>query len=136
MQAVSPLHQASAVVVDVVLVEDDDLVRDIIAEGLALAGCRVAQFASGDAAVAGLETGLTAAALVTDVDLGKGMDGIAVAAAYLAHLPECRAVYITGRSWRMGRHPLGTREDLLPKPFRLDQLLATIGWPRPPEHGG
>ena len=116
---------------DVLLVEDEALIREMLAEDLADAGLDVAEAPSAEAALdaasgAG-EAGRTPSVLVTDVDLGGGMDGLALAAEARRRWPGVGVVVMTGRPANLdGRRP-DPREVCLLKPFGPPRLAAAVG---------
>ena len=115
---------------DVLLVEDEPLVRELLAEDMADAGLDVAEApnaeaALGAAAAAG-EAGRPPCVLVTDVDLGAGMDGLALAAEVRRRWPGVGVVYVTGRPSNLDGHALGARERFLTKPFALARLTTAV----------
>ena len=117
---------------DVLLVEDDGLTRLIIAGTLADAGLKVATAASAEEAMA-LAHDPPPAVLITDVDLGEGMGGLALGARAADCWPDVGVLYITGQSVLMDDHVLGPRERLLRKPFPTVALLrAVAALKRPP----
>lgn len=110
---------------DVLLVEDDDLVRRCLAEGLGEAGLRVATAANAEQALGALDA-LEAApvVLVTDLALGPGLDGIALIAAARGRWPRLGAVLISGAD--VAEPCLGPDDRFLPKPFHLDALVHLV----------
>ena len=115
---------------DVLLVEDEPLVRELLAEDMAGAGLDVAEAPSAEAALgaaaAAGEAGRPPCVLVTDVDLGAGMDGLALAREVRRRWPGVGVVYVTGRPSNLDGHALGARERFLPKPFALPRLTAAV----------
>jgi len=79
----------------VLVVDDEDLVREIIAEHLEDAGYRVLAASGGAAALALLASGEAVDALVTDLSM-PGMDGLALIRAAQARCPGLPAVLLTG----------------------------------------
>ena len=110
--------------VDVLLVEDDDLVRDCLAEALHDAGLDIEGSASGEDALAVLKGAAAPKVLVTDINLGQGMDGLAFARAAREVYPGLPVVYISGRYGEL--RGLSSRERFLPKPFTAPSLLRAI----------
>jgi CheY-like chemotaxis protein len=110
---------------DVLLVEDDDLVRLYLAEGLGEAGLRVAAAADAERALALLDADRALpVVLVTDLALGRGMTGIELIAAARRRWPRIRAVLISGAD--VAELRLGPDDRFLPKPFRLDALVRVV----------
>jgi CheY-like chemotaxis protein len=67
--------------------------------------------------------------VVTDINLGAGMDGLALGRAAHAKFPELPIVYISGRYGEI--RGLGPFERFLPKPFPASVLLRAIAEIRP-----
>jgi DNA-binding response OmpR family regulator len=99
----------------VLLIEDDEVVRDLIAEGLLDHGLDVSGLAFAEDALVLLGSGEPFDVLVTDIDLGDGLTGM-----------DIELIYISGRPTdREGRSP-HPHEHLLLKPFRPSELIALI----------
>ncbi len=113
---------------DVLLVDDETLVRETLAEDLADAGLDVADAPDAEAAL-GAATGAPGGpprVLVTDVNLGGGMDGLALAAEVRRRWPEVGVVVMTGKPVNLnGRRP-DPREVCLLKPFGPPRLAAAV----------
>ena len=109
---------------DVLLVEDDDLVRDCLAEALHDAGLDIEGSSSGEDALAVLRREAAPKVLVTDINLGRGMDWLAFARAAREVYPGLPVVYISGRYGEL--RGLSNRERFLPKPFTAPTLLRAI----------
>lgn len=113
----------------ILLVEDEALIREVLAEELAEAGFDVCEAESGDRALAliGAQTPDAFSALVTDVHMPGSLSGIEVATLLRARRPDIPVVYMTGRPDVLGgTGPLGSRTALLPKPFVPSKLLAVV----------
>lgn len=111
----------------VLVVEDEPLVREIACEALSDAGFEVIEAADADAAISLLLVEADrVVALFTDLDLGSGADGVALAWEARKALPDLAVVYASGR-------PGGPREEervpgarFLPKPYSLASAAATV----------
>ncbi len=122
-------------VADVLLVDDDEDVRESLAAGLTEMGCHVRTVASGEAALAMLGDLGKIDCLVTDLSM-PGMNGIALVAAIHARHPGLPAIVLTGYagyhapSAEPGRE--GAREAaerpylLLWKPVELGRIAEGI----------
>lgn len=113
------LHTAAAL--RVLLVEDDPSIRGCLQQFLVLAGheVRVA-----DCAVMAMELmEETFDLLLTDLNLGSGPDGFAVARAARERHPGAKVVVVTG--WHEGVAPPEV-DLLLHKPIKGQQLLAVV----------
>ena len=109
--------------VDVLLVEDDELIRDILGEALDEAGLDTVRTPTAEAALE-LMGGDAPRVMVTDINLGAGMDGLELGRAARLRFPDLPIVYISGRY--AGVAGLRADERFLPKPFSASALLRTI----------
>ncbi|MGG5824002.1 response regulator [Falsiroseomonas sp. HW251] len=122
------LRMAAANSIDILLVEDDPLVRDVLLEALTDAGLEVMP-------VGTAEDGLDAldrqgqplpAAVVADVNLGPGIDGVALAEEVCRRWPSVAVVVMTGDDRSVDGLPDALRKNCLVKPFELEQLVAAV----------
>ena len=109
--------------------DDDDAVRRSLAMLLDGAGYRVSAFASGEAMLAGLETGEPPACAVVDVRMGDGMlTGLDVQRALSARAAGFPVIIVTGH----GDVPLAVAAmrlgvvNFLEKPYPPDSLLDAV----------
>lgn len=124
----------------VLLVDDDAPLRETLAELLEDGGLDVLALPDAGAVLALAGDVPPPALLVTDVNLGAGMDGFALSAAARLRWPGLRTVLVTGDAGAAVRG-LASSERLLPKPscrgaasserlllkpFRASQLLAAV----------
>jgi two-component system C4-dicarboxylate transport response regulator DctD len=114
--------------VDVLLVEDDELILDCLAEALNQAGLETERSQSAEAALV-MMTAQAPKVVVTDINLGTGMDGLALGRATHARWPNLPVVYISGRYAEL--RGLSSHERFLPKPFAATALLRAIADIRP-----
>src|SRR4051794_7755241 len=112
----SPLTQqpitaeARSLVMKVVLVEDDELVRATLAEGLEDAGLQVTEFSDPRDALHLPRTTDPPDFVITDVDLGSTLNGFDVAAAAHNVWPSVRVVLISGLPPGHTGQPLDPRD--------------------------
>ena len=109
---------------DILLVEDDDLVRDCLFEALLEAGHLIEGLGTAEAALDVLDAEHPPTVLVTDINLGAGMDGLAFARAARELCPGLPVVYISGRYSEL--RGMSISERFLPKPFTTPALLQAI----------
>ena len=110
----------------VLLVDDDELVRTVLAEMLDDAGHDVVD--TGDPLDAlGLPDALGPPdVLITDIDLRSELNGFEVAS-YARHLwPKVRIILISGLPADHTGQSLDPRDRFLQKPFSNDRLLGAI----------
>jgi DNA-binding NtrC family response regulator len=111
-------------VLDILLVEDDELVRDCLEVALMEAGLETKGSVSGEAALALLRNGQAPKVVVTDINLGAGMDGLAFMRAVREHCPGLPVVFISGRYDAL--RGMSASERFLHKPFSTPALLRAI----------
>ncbi len=112
----------------VLLVEDEPLIREIMAESLEDAGYDVIQAATGDEAISVIrDRQIMITALVTDFHMPGGADGAEVASRLRERWPDLPVVIASGRpdimklSWQEEQ---GYR--LLRKPYGPRQLIGML----------
>jgi PAS domain S-box-containing protein len=112
----------------VLLVEDDDEVRDLMRRFLKTLGCLVQAAPSAEKALAMIDAGAAPDLLLTDIALGAGMRGTALAAEVQRRLPGARILLMSGFSAELleaDRDSPSTWE-LLPKPCTRQELGQAI----------
>jgi CheY-like chemotaxis protein len=112
----------------VLLVEDDAAVAAVARGFLEGASHQVATASSGAQALRVLESDATIDLLLSDVALGAGMRGTALAEAAQRLRPRLRVLLMTGYSAELPDAAAGPpmHGELLLKPFSREQLLAAI----------
>ena len=109
----------------VLVVEDNETIRQSVATRLRQLGCDVHEAASGDQALSMLATGSSWNLLLSDVDLPT-MDGYALCCQARKQFPALRVILMTGYAdtdWLDGGALDGATEALI-KPFDMGDLLA------------
>lgn len=109
---------------DVLLVEDDALVRGCLGEVMTDAGWRVCEAADAAEALERMCAGGVPGVLVTDMVLGRGMSGTALIAAARLLCPQVRAVLVSGTN--MADPALDPGDRFLRKPFSVDDLVQAV----------
>jgi CheY-like chemotaxis protein len=110
----------------VILVDDDDLVRSILAEVLEDAGFQVMDFADPREALGTFGAVGSLDVLVTDIDLRSALNGFDVAAAAHCLCPSISVVLISGLPADHAGRLLDPRDRYLQKPVSNYHLLLTI----------
>lgn len=108
----------------VLFVEDDDLVRDAIADPLRSAGFEIIEAQSGAQALAIIQTRGDIDALLTDINLGSGPDGWEVALAFREANADKPVIYASG--YAPGEHRRVTHSLFFPKPFKVAKVEAAL----------
>jgi PAS domain S-box-containing protein len=112
----------------VLLVEDEAEVRAVFHVHLEALGCRVQPAASAEQALAALQAGAKVDVLLTDIALGAGMRGTALAALVRQRFGDMRILLMSGFSAELieaDSHSPSSWE-LLPKPCTRQELGAAI----------
>ena len=113
------------------LAEDDDDIREVLAEILEEAGFAVAVAEHGQAAVELLDSGLRPNVLVTDFSMPGELDGLSLAAEVRRRLPRLPTVLVTGHAGaapmdRMASIEQGGPFALMRKPVSAKTLIERI----------
>jgi DNA-binding response OmpR family regulator len=118
--------------VDILLAEDDSLVQTFLIEVLQFADLTVTAASSGDEAAVLLTRLLEPPRLLlTDINLGPGVDGFTLGARARDRWPSLPVIYISGVPMNLTT-PGGARvlhpfqERFLQKPFHTEVLLTTV----------
>src|SRR5262249_44016375 len=120
----------------VLLVEDEIMIREMVAEVLAEQGFEVHAVGSAGEALCILRAGTSVDLLFTDIDLGRGMDGIVLMQEARRLRPGLPVVFASG-GWSLLEGLCDVpRAARLPKPYSpynagvvVAQLLAACGLP-------
>ena len=110
---------------DILLVEDDVLIAELVAEALEDVGLKVEMTHSSGDAVGRIEAEPRSfAAVVTDINLGERLTGFDVARRARELNPAVKVVYVTG----MPENIRSAEEEALmfPKPFSPHELAAQV----------
>ncbi|GAB3460130.1 hypothetical protein GCM10027321_19240 [Massilia terrae] len=112
----------------VMVVDDEDSIRGVMAEVLEMHGYTVQQAADAHAALRQLQCGPAPDLLVTDIGLPGGMSGRQLADIMRSQLPELPVLLVTGyaESTVMKNESLPAQMELLTKPFPMNALLAKV----------
>jgi two-component system, response regulator PdtaR len=101
----------------ILVVEDEALIAEMVAEALQEQGFHVFVASNGADALCYVESGAAVDALFTDIHLPGGMNGSELASRVRSLRPEIPVVYASGR-WRpTDRERLVPRAAFLPKPY-------------------
>ena len=107
------------------VVEDNDLVREVLAMGLEDEGFVVREAADAASGLAALRSA-PVAALVTDVELGPGGSGLDLAMQARALSPDLPVLVVSGRPYLAAEWQPGPRSAWLGKPFDLHVVAETV----------
>ena len=110
----------------VLLIEDDALLRMTLSDTLSEAGIEVNGLANAEDALILLGAGQVPDVLVTDISLGEGLSGFDLADVARARHPEVGVILISGTVAETEQHPLRRHERFLEKPFAPHALAEAI----------
>jgi CheY-like chemotaxis protein len=111
----------------VLLIDDDPLVRQTLADTLADEGIEVDGLANAEDALVLLGAGQVPDVLVADIDLGSGLSGLDLAAIARERHPAVEVVLISGKPPPgPGQPQPASHERFLQKPFAPAVLAETI----------
>ncbi len=110
----------------VLLIEDEQEVRETAGERLRELGYQVVEAADGPAALRLLRSGAQVDLLVTDVGLPGGLNGRQVADAAREQRPGLPVLFITGYAGSVLEGQLAPNMAVIAKPFALDALAARV----------
>ncbi len=112
----------------VLVVDDEQAIRDIVVEVLEELGCRTLAAEDAAAALALLRSDVAIDLLVSDVGLPNGMNGRQLADAARLLRPELGVLFITGYAANavLGQSGLPRGMQVLTKPFTIDRLTGRI----------
>ena len=123
------VHELDGTVADnkILLVEDEPLIREIMAEMLENAGFDVTATCTADEAAI-LLTEVGYAVLLTDVTMPGDIDGIGLAEHAREMYPEMPVVFVSGRPETEQRAAaIPPPVAFFSKPYDVDRLVTTIG---------
>jgi len=110
----------------VLVVEDNDDVRELAVTVLGIAGYRVLSAASGEQALAMLEDGAEVGMLFTDVIMPGGMNGLELIDRVRKLHPELPALVTTGYMDDLPDRGGSGELKILAKPYRHETLLEQV----------
>jgi CheY-like chemotaxis protein len=112
--------------VRVLLVEDEFLICDMMAEVLTQHGFEVHAAANAHDALEHLTCGAPCDILLTDLNLGPGIDGVALAKKVRELRPDLPVVYVSGSYNRLDEFQAVPGARFVAKPCNPDRLCAIL----------
>jgi len=110
----------------VLLVEDEDTVRNVVARLLTKLGYQVSSAANAEEAIGLFDGGADFDLVVTDIVM-PGLSGIEMSEVLKARYPALRFLFISGYTSReLGSAPTAPPEPFLPKPFTMQELADEV----------
>jgi CheY-like chemotaxis protein len=122
--------------ISVLLVEDEVLISNLVADCLTASGFSVHEVTTADEALRFIDSGANIDVLFTDVNLPGSMDGAELATRARERRPEMPIVYASGRFKLSDIAPLVPRSLFMAKPYDPADVCAlltrlTAAGPRP-----
>ena len=109
----------------VLIVEDDALIRMLVADSAEDAGFEVLEAANADEAVRILESRSDIRIIFTDIDMPGFMDGVRLAAVVRSRWPPIEIILTSGYR-KIGDGDLPDRSVFIPKPYAHVGVVATL----------
>jgi CheY-like chemotaxis protein len=119
------MGQATAPV-SVLLVEDEILISNLVADWLSERGFAVHELSTADEALRYIEEGGAVDVLFTDVNLPGKIDGAELAQRARARRPDLPIVYASGRVRATDLGGLVPRSIFLPKPYNREDVCTLL----------
>ncbi|HUQ94415.1 MAG TPA: response regulator [Bryobacteraceae bacterium] len=107
----------------VLVVEDELLIRELVAEELELAGLTVLAAGDADAAISIMESRPDIRLIFTDIDMPGSMDGLKLAAAVRDRWPPVHIIITTGKLRPL---EIPSNAIFLPKPYVGAHVAAVM----------
>jgi len=112
--------------VSVLVVEDEVLISNLVADALSASGFLVHEVTTADEALEYIDSGAAIDVLFTDVNLPGGMNGVELAARAREIRPEMPIVYASGRYKLSEIAPLVPRSLFMAKPYDPNDVCAIL----------
>jgi CheY-like chemotaxis protein len=112
--------------ISVLLVEDEVLISNLVADCLTASGFVVHEVTTADEALRYIDSGANIDVLFTDVNLAGGMDGAELATRARERRPEMPIVYASGRFKLSDIAPLVPRSLFMAKPYDPADVCALL----------
>ena len=112
--------------ISVLLVEDEVLISNLVADCLTASGFAVHEVTTADEALRYIDSGANIDVLFTDVNLPGGMNGAELATRARERRPEMPIVYASGRFKLADIAPLVPRSLFMSKPYDPADVCALL----------
>jgi CheY-like chemotaxis protein len=110
----------------ILFVDDEPLLGELMSDALTDRGFVVYVAPSADDALECLESNAEIDVMITDIDLGAGMDGAALAARARELRPSLPVVYASGRCRSINQIEAVPGSIFMPKPYSLSDVGSTL----------
>lgn len=108
----------------VLLIEDDDMVRELMADALLMLDVKVIPCVNADKALEELESAVSVNLVLTDIRMPGRLDGLQLAKLVAERWPELPIIVTSGNRLEMDALP--PHAFFLAKPWTLDALFELI----------
>jgi two-component system, response regulator PdtaR len=112
--------------VSVLVVEDEVLISNLVADALSASGFLVHEVTNADEALEYIDSGAAIDVLFTDINLPGGMNGAELATRARQMRPEMPIVYASGRYKLSEIAPLVPRSLFMAKPYDPNDVCALL----------
>jgi two-component system, response regulator PdtaR len=112
--------------ISVLVVEDEVLISNLVADALSASGFLVHEVTTADEALEYIDSGAAIDVLFTDINLPGGMNGAELAARAREIRPEMPIVYASGRYKLSEIAPLVPRSLIMAKPYDPNDVCAIL----------
>lgn len=116
----------TAAAISVLLVEDEVMISNLVADRLSDSGFRVHEVVTADEALRFIKSGANVDVLFTDINLPGGMNGAELAERVRELRPEMPIVYVSGRYKISEISPLVPRSLFVAKPYDPNDICALL----------
>jgi CheY-like chemotaxis protein len=110
----------------ILFVEDEPLLGELMCDALSSRGFAVHVAPNADDALRYLRSGARIDVLITDIDLGDGMDGAMLAALARALRPSLPVVYASGRCRSIDQIAAVPDSIFMPKPYSISDVGSML----------
>ena len=107
----------------VLVVEDEPLIRLIVAEELRGSGMRVIEAETADEALERPRAGISVHFVFADIELPGSMNGVELARRVQKDFPDLRVLMTSGR---VPAHEVASISPFIPKPYDIPQVINRI----------
>ncbi len=112
---------------DILVVEDDEDVREVLVEMLADEGFSVVSKSTAESAIKAVERASTIPGVaILDLHLGAGMGGLELAGILSDRWPNISIIYATGFLSDLEARVIRPKERYLPKPYTRHALIKMV----------
>lgn len=116
----------TAAAISVLLVEDEVMISNLVADCLSESGFHVREVATADEALRFIKSGADVDVMFTDINLPGGMNGAELAERVRELRPEMPIVYVSGRYKISEISPLVPRSLFVAKPYDPNDICALL----------